>query len=103
MRAFALITAICSGCARAFRPQVGPIWMQGLLQGAPKGPHKFQLGWKDGCHTGIGATGNHHQKLFYGFKQDYKLALDHEYYTGWKIGWNFCQRYVYQYLFVKIL
>lgn len=91
------------GCARAFRPQVGPSWSQDLLNETPPGPDNFRIGWKDGCETGISATSNHWQKFFYKFKQNYRLAQDNEYYTGWKTGYTYCQRYVFQYLKRDIL
>ena len=91
-----ILMLLMVGCS--FKPKVGPPWMQDMLQNAPEGPPKFQLGWRDGCETGISATSNAFQKHFYSFKQDYQLARDREYYTGWKIAYTQCQRYVFQYL-----
>lgn len=85
------------GCLNAFKPQAGPVWMQNILDDAPPGPQMFRIGWKDGCETGISATGNHWHKLHYKFTQQYDLVENHEYYTGWKIAWMYCQRYMFQF------
>lgn len=78
---------------------VGPPWMQEMLQNGPKGGSaNFRLGWKHGCETGISATANRFQRSFYKFKQDYRLADNSSYYTAWKTAYNYCQRYVMQYL-----
>jgi len=72
--------------------------MQKLLYEGPEGPPKFRQGWRDGCETGIAGSSNRLQRGFYKFKQDYKLAQDSTYYAGWKVAYNYCQRYVFQYL-----
>ena len=81
-----------------FRPRVGPPWMQKLLLEGPEGPTKFKQGWKDGCDTGISATSNRLQRSFYKFQQNYELSQDQVYYSGWKTAFDYCQRYVFQYL-----
>lgn len=91
-----LSSLLISGCN--WRPQAGPPWAQKMLKEGPEGPENFQLGWRDGCETGISTTGNHMHKFFYKFKQDSTLARDPIYYTGWKNGWSYCQRYIFQYL-----
>ena len=93
------IIVLVSGCNTALTPVQGGPAVRHLLYNSPPGPPKFKKGWKDGCHTGIHAVANHQHKYSFEFRQDYKLSSDSEYYTGWKIGWNFCQRYVYQYYF----
>lgn len=92
----AILTFMLGGCD--WKPQAGPPWAQKLLTEGPEGPPNFKLGWQDGCETGIATTGNHFQKFFYTFKQDSTLAQDPQYYTGWKNGWNYCQRYIFQYM-----
>lgn len=101
-----VIVGICiiflmQGCS--FRPKVGSPWMQDLLNQGPEGSTLFKLGWRDGCQTGISATSNAFQRHFYTFTQDYQMAQDPEYYTGWKTAWTFCQRYAFQYLRRSIL
>lgn len=91
-----IIILLTSGCN--YRPRVGAPWMQKMLTQGPGGPTKFQKGWVDGCETGISATANTFQRHFYTFKQNYDLAQDPIYYTGWKTAFNYCQRYVFQYL-----
>lgn len=93
-----LLTASCG-----VKPQVGPPWMQEMLNQGPDGPTNFKLGWRDGCETGISATSNRFQRSFYKFKQDYELSKDQAYYTGWKTAFSYCQRYVFQYLRRNIL
>lgn len=91
-----LLFPILQGCD--WRPRAGPPWAQKLLsQGPTNAPENFRQGWRDGCETGIATTGNHMQKFFYTFKQDSSLAQNPEYYTGWKNGWSYCQRYIFQY------
>lgn len=92
-----MIMMLTVSCAD-FRPRVGAPWMQDLLTQGPAGTNKFRLGWRDGCETGISATANRLQRGFYRFRQNYQLAQDSEYYTGWKVAFSYCQRYVFQYL-----
>ena len=82
----------------SYLPKAGVFWQQDLFEDSPPGPEKFQLGWKDGCHSGISVTGNTNHRQFYHYKQDSALATDSEYYTGWKIAYDFCQRYMFGYL-----
>jgi len=95
MRLFAIIFIfLLASC----KPQVGAIWHQDLLTGSPKGPLMFRKGWKDGCDTGKSASGNHMQKFYYKFTQQHDLVSNEEYYSGWKVGWTFCNRYVFRML-----
>lgn len=91
-----LITLTISGCD--FRPRVGAPWMQKLMFEGPEGPTMFKVGWRHGCETGVSVTSNAFQRHFYKFNQDAKLARNKVYYTGWKLAYNYCQRYVAQYL-----
>ena len=85
------------GCVN-FKAKVGSPWMQDLMNKGPDGPVNFQLGWRHGCETGISATANKLQQHFYKFRQDYRLVEDPSYYAGWKSSYDYCQRYVFQYL-----
>lgn len=89
-----LLCPLVIGCTPM---RIGSSWQQDLLQGTPEGPNNFKLGWRDGCRTGISATANHHGKFHYKFTQNYELAQDDEYYTGWRISWLVCQRYVFNF------
>lgn len=92
-----ILLVVLSSCNA--KPKVGSPWMQELLhQGPQNAPNDFRIGWIDGCETGISASSNALQRHFYKFKQDYKMAQNQEYYTGWKIAFSYCQRYVFQYL-----
>lgn len=99
-----IIILICclNGCAD-FRPKVGAPWMQDLINKGPDGPSNFKLGWRHGCETGLSATANKLQQHFYKFRQDYRLVEDPSYYSGWKTAYDYCQRYVFQYLRRNIL
>ncbi len=97
---FIVFTAL-SSCVG--KPNVGPPWMQNMLTQGPEGPTNFRKGWRDGCETGFSATSNRFQRGFYQFRQDYALAQDPVYYTGWKTAFDYCQRYVFQYLRRNIL
>ena len=97
-----LLSLSCVGCNQG-RPQVGAPWMQKLLFEGPEGPPLFREGWVDGCETGLSATANNFQRHFYRFKQKEHLAQNQEYYTGWKAAYNYCSRYVFQYLRRRIL
>ena len=92
------LTASCG-----FKPKVGAPWMQKMLTQGPEGSTKFRQGWRDGCETGISASSNRLQRSFYKFRQNYELSKDPQYYTGWKSAFNYCQRYVFQYLRRNIL
>ncbi len=98
-----LFSILLSSCAD-FRPMVGPPWMQDLLKNGPAGgTTSFKLGWRHGCETGISATANRFQRSFYKFKQDYRMLEDPSYYTAWRTSYDYCQRYVAQYLRRNIL
>lgn len=96
-----IVLTLATSCS--FKPKVGAPWMQKLLHEGPEGPTHFRQGWVHGCETGISATANRFQKSFYKFQQDYKLAQDPVYYSGWKAAFNYCQRYMFQYLRRNIL
>lgn len=78
---------------------MGAPWKQNeMLQGPADAPPKFRKGWRDGCETAISANANSFQKFFYTFKQDSSLAQDPVYYSGWKTSWEYCMKYVFNYL-----
>lgn len=81
----------------SWRPQVGPAWDQKILKEGPDGPENFKLGWQHGCETGISTTANLYQKHFYRFTQDSTMVDDPVYYSGWRNGWSYCQRKIFQY------
>ncbi len=94
--ALSFVLLIAGSCS--FKPRVGPPWMQKMLTQGPEGPTNFREGWRDGCETGISGSSNRLQRSFYKFKQNYELSQDPVYYSGWKTAYNYCQRYVFQYL-----
>ena len=55
--ALVLLVIAVSGCR--------PLYLQTV---EPTGPAEYQLGWEDGCDTGISAYGAYYYQLMYGFK-----------------------------------
>jgi len=62
---------------------------------SPEGPPEFQLGWEDGCDTGLSAQDKDaFYSLIYGYKKRPEM-LDNDWYTkGWSEGFQYC-RYNY--------
>lgn len=78
----------------------GPPWQAWMYEGPPPGREYTPVyvhGWKDGCHTGAAASGNHYYKFHFDFRQDAILAQNAVYYKGWKDAFDYCQRYLFQY------
>jgi hypothetical protein len=87
------------GAKNVTRIQVGPLWRQAMFQYGPQGASElFQLGWQDGCESGLAAAGNQLQKLAYNrrFRSDY--VEEDRYIHAWQHGLMYCYRYLYQYL-----
>jgi hypothetical protein len=57
----------------------------------PDGPPEYQLGWHDGCDTGISAEGNWRMKLLFGFKKRPEMSVSDQYKTGWNEGFTYCR------------
>ena len=55
------------------------------------GPPEYQLGWEDGCDTGLGAEGEWYYKLMYGFKKRPEMAANDQYKQGWNEGFTYCR------------
>lgn len=65
-----------------------PMW---TLTVDPSGPPEYQLGWEDGCDTGMSAEGSYYYKLMYGFKKRTELAANDQYKQGWNEGFTYCR------------
>ncbi len=65
-----------------------PVWLNTI---DPPGPPEYQLGWEDGCDTGLGAEGEWYYKLMYGFKKRPEMAANDQYKQGWNEGFTFCR------------
>ncbi len=65
-----------------------PMW---LLAIDPVGPPEYQLGWEDGCDTGMSAEGNWYYKMTYGFKKRPEMAANEQYKQGWNEGFTYCR------------
>jgi len=68
-----------------------PIWLTTV---EPSGPPEYQLGWQDGCDTGLSAEGSWDYKLMFGFKKRPEMAANDQYKQGWNEGFTYC-RYSY--------
>lgn len=55
------------------------------------GPPEYQLGWEDGCDTGMSAEGSWDYKVMYGFKKRPEMAANDQYKQGWNEGFTYCR------------
>ena len=76
-----LTTAVvASGCR--------PLSLYGIQ---PEGPAEYQLGWEDGCDTGLSADSALFYKLMYGFKKRPEMGANDLYKQGWNEGFTYCR------------
>lgn len=87
-----LVTA-CTMDGAAVRPLNPP----NMPAGPQGGPQEFQLGWHDGCETGMAAHGDDVYRTSYKFTQNPSLVMNPIYYKAWKDAENFCRTYIYEY------
>jgi hypothetical protein len=57
----------------------------------PEGPREYQLGWQDGCDTGLSAHDTFIYKIMYGFKKRPEFGNNDQYKTGWNEGFSYCR------------
>lgn len=57
----------------------------------PQGPPEYQLGWQDGCDSGLSAQGGIMNKMLYGFKKRPELGNSEQYKQGWNEGFTYCR------------
>ena len=57
----------------------------------PSGPREYQLGWQDGCDTGVSAEGGLQYKLLYGFKKRPEMSNNELYKQAWNEGFTYCR------------
>lgn len=62
-----------------------------LYYTSPSGPPEYQLGWEDGCDTGLSAQGGFFYKLAYGFKKRPEMGSNEQYKQGWNEGFTYCR------------
>jgi hypothetical protein len=55
------------------------------------GPPEYQLGWEDGCDSGLSAEGGWEYKMMYGFKKRHEMAANEQYKQGWNEGFTYCR------------
>jgi hypothetical protein len=57
----------------------------------PEGPAEYQLGWQDGCDTGLSAQGNYLYRFAFGFKKRPEMGENDQYKQGWNEGFTYCR------------
>ncbi len=57
----------------------------------PSGPPEYQLGWEDGCDSGLSSEGGWTYKMMYGFKKRVELSMSDQYKQGWNEGFSYCR------------
>ncbi|MFW0778085.1 MAG: hypothetical protein ACN2B6_10260 [Rickettsiales bacterium] len=57
----------------------------------PSGTPEYQLGWEDGCDSGMSAQGDWRYKIAFGFKKRPELASNDQYKQGWNEGFSYCR------------
>ncbi len=65
-----------------------PFWVMTV---DPQGPPEYQLGWQDGCDSGMSAEGEWSTKLMYGFKKRPEMSANDQYKQGWNEGFTYCR------------
>jgi hypothetical protein len=54
-------------------------------------PAEYQLGWQDGCDTGLSAQGSYLYRAVYGFKKRPEMEQNDLYKQGWNEGFTYCR------------
>jgi hypothetical protein len=62
-----------------------------ILAVDPPGSSEYQLGWEDGCDSGISAEGGLMYKTLYGFKKRPEMSANDQYKQGWNEGFTYCR------------
>lgn len=57
----------------------------------PAGPPEYQLGWEDGCDTGLSAQGTWLYRTMFGFKKRPEMGENDQYKQGWNEGFTYCR------------
>src|SRR3954466_9905325 len=78
--AIAAILVLTAGCR--------PFWVNMV---EPAGPPEYQLGWEDGCDSGLSAEGGWDYKMMYGFKKRPEMSANDQYKQGWNEGFTYCR------------
>ena len=55
------------------------------------GPKEYQLGWEDGCDSGLAAQGGAIYKAAYGFKKRPEMSDNPMYTAAWNDGFTYCR------------
>lgn len=58
---------------------------------APEGPPEYQLGWQDGCDSGLSAEGDYIYKAMFNFKKRPEMSESEPYKQGWGEGFTYCR------------
>ncbi|TAE82361.1 MAG: hypothetical protein EAZ74_02380 [Alphaproteobacteria bacterium] len=61
----------------------------------PQGPPEYQLGWQDGCDTGISSKSGFLYKIMYGFRKRPEFGNNELYKIAWNEGHTYCQNMMF--------
>jgi hypothetical protein len=81
LRIFLVLPALLMASCR-------PLWLNTVDS---SGPPEYQLGWEDGCDSGLSAEGGWTYKIMYGFKKRPEMAASDQYKQGWNEGFTYCR------------
>ncbi|MBL0317791.1 MAG: hypothetical protein IPP74_00545 [Alphaproteobacteria bacterium] len=59
----------------------------------------FNMGWKDGCESGLASVSNSFYKTFYKFRQQAHLIENNTYYGAWFDSFRYCRDYTDKWTF----
>ncbi len=65
----------------------------GMQDGAPAGSNSFRTGFKEGCDSGMSASGDMYYKSVYSYEYNANTISDVDYTRGWSLGFRHCRRY----------
>ncbi len=80
-------TLVLLGCLLAFSG-CRPLSLYGI---EVEGPAEYQLGWEDGCDSGLSADSPLFYKMMYGFKKRPEMGANDLYKQGWNEGFTYCR------------
>lgn len=86
MNHYLRIAVLCAGLLAS--ASCRPLTLYGVT---PEGPKEYQLGWEDGCDSGLSAQGGALYRAAFGFKKRPELNDNDMYKTAWNEGFTYCR------------
>jgi hypothetical protein len=92
-----LIAFSLSSCATSIASIFPERPSSNFVEDIKRSSPEFQIGWKDGCETGMSAGSNTFYKVFYrnNAVDGYRMANSSEYKTAWSNAFWYCYRHDY--------